>query len=91
MILYMSPIQIIAELSANHQGSLPIAIETIKAAHESGATMIKAQAYTPDKISAPGYMIKKGPWPNKGLHPMNYDKLIGKKSFKSCKAYDPIQ
>jgi pseudaminic acid synthase len=42
---------IIAELSANHNGSLDIAIETIKAAKRSGADCIKLQTYTPDTIT----------------------------------------
>jgi pseudaminic acid synthase len=39
---------IIAELSANHNGSLQIALQTIKAAKEAGANAIKLQTYTPD-------------------------------------------
>lgn len=42
---------IVAELSANHNGSLDIAIETIKAAKKAGADAIKIQTYTPDTIT----------------------------------------
>ena len=42
---------IIAELSANHNGSLEIAKETIKAAKRAGANCIKLQTYTADTIT----------------------------------------
>jgi len=42
---------IIAEMSANHNGSLQTALDTIKAAKESGANAIKLQTYTADTIT----------------------------------------
>lgn len=42
---------IIAELSANHNGSLQTALDTITAMKESGADAIKLQTYTPDTIT----------------------------------------
>jgi pseudaminic acid synthase len=42
---------IIAELSANHNGSLEIALETIRAVKRSGADAIKLQTYTADTIT----------------------------------------
>ena len=42
---------IIAELSANHNGSKEVALETVKAAKRTGADAIKLQTYTADTIT----------------------------------------
>jgi pseudaminic acid synthase len=47
----LNKVFIIAELSANHNGSIDTAIETIRAAKRSGADCIKFQTYTADTIT----------------------------------------
>ncbi len=66
-------VYIIAELSANHNGSLQIALDSIKAAKEIGANAIKLQTYRADTITLNSrkddFMIKGGTlWDGKSLY-----------------------
>ncbi|MBP8943882.1 MAG: pseudaminic acid synthase [Saprospiraceae bacterium] len=67
-----SPVFIIAELSANHNGSLDTAIETIRAAKRAGANAIKFQTYTADTITIDSkkedFLIKGTIWEGRNLH-----------------------
>lgn len=67
-----SPILIIAELSANHNGSIDIAIETIKAAKRAGADCIKLQTYTADTMTIDSnkddFLIKGTIWEGQNLY-----------------------
>ena len=66
------PPYIIAELSANHNGSLDKAKLTIKKAKESGANAIKLQTYTADsmtiKSNKDDFKIKEGLWNGYSLY-----------------------
>lgn len=64
---------IIAELSANHNGSLDTAIKTIRAAKRTGADAIKLQTYTADTITLEAktddFLLKQGTiWDGQYLH-----------------------
>jgi pseudaminic acid synthase len=63
---------IIAELSANHNGNLQTAIETIKAAKKAGADAIKLQTYTADTMTIDSdkddFIIKGTIWEGKNLY-----------------------
>ncbi|MGJ0331797.1 pseudaminic acid synthase [Aliarcobacter cryaerophilus] len=66
-------VYIIAELSANHNGSLQTALDTIKVAKEIGANAIKLQTYRADTITLnsknPDFMIDGGTlWDGKNLY-----------------------
>ncbi len=67
-----SPVFIIAELSANHNGSLETALETVRAAKRAGADCIKLQTYTADTITLDSdkedFVIKGTIWDGKKLH-----------------------
>ena len=67
-----SPVFIIAELSANHNGSLATAKETIRAAKRAGANCIKLQTYTADTItinsSKDDFLIKGTIWDGQNLY-----------------------
>lgn len=66
-------VYIIAELSANHNGDIKNALDTIKAAKEIGANAIKLQTYTADTLTLDcdneDFIIKGGTlWDNNTLY-----------------------
>ncbi|SFC24412.1 pseudaminic acid synthase [Pseudoalteromonas denitrificans] len=68
---------IVAELSANHCGSLDTALKAIEIAKESGADAIKLQTYTADSMTIncdkSDFKIKGGLWHGYSLHEL-YEK-----------------
>lgn len=63
---------IIAEMSANHNHKLDVAIDTIKAAKKAGADAIKIQTYTADTLTLncdkPDFICGKGLWEGQTLY-----------------------
>ena len=63
---------IIAEMSANHNGSIENAVKIIEQAKRCGADAVKLQTYTADTITlnsrAPEFMIRGTLWDGQSLH-----------------------
>ena len=66
------PTYIIAEMSANHAGSIERAKEIIRVAKDCGADCIKIQTYTPDTITIDCdneyFQIQEGTWKGENLY-----------------------
>ena len=66
------PVYIIAELSANHNGSVDRALRIVDEARKAGADAIKLQTYRPDTITlncdAEEFMIRGGLWDGQSLY-----------------------
>ncbi len=71
-------VYVIAELSANHNGSLQTALDTIKVAKEIGANAIKLQTYTANTLTLDSkkddFIIKGGTlWDGKSLYELYHE------------------
>ncbi|MBR3807956.1 MAG: pseudaminic acid synthase [Lachnospiraceae bacterium] len=65
-------VYVIAEMSANHNGSIETAKEIIHAMKEAGADCVKVQTYTADTITMDCrneyFLLKGGTWDGQNLH-----------------------
>lgn len=71
---------VIAELSANHNGSFERAQQLITIAAEAGADAVKLQTYRPDTITlnsdAEGFVIKGGLWSGRRLYDLYAEAML---------------
>ncbi|MCA8976690.1 MAG: pseudaminic acid synthase, partial [Planctomycetes bacterium] len=69
---HTAPVLLVAELSANHGGSLARAVATVEAFADAGADAIKLQTYTADALTIDcdrsEFRIDDGPWRGRTLH-----------------------
>ena len=63
---------VVAEMSANHQGKLSVALQLLDEAKKAGADAVKLQSYTPDTITLPAnseeFTIRGGLWDGRTLY-----------------------
>ena len=73
------PAYIVAEVSANHNHDINLALEMIKKAKGCGANAVKFQAYTPDTLTIDSnesvFKIEHPKWGGQSLYTVSYTHL----------------
>tara|TARA_Y100000748_G_scaffold136061_1_gene114203 strand:+ start:4452 stop:5471 length:1020 start_codon:yes stop_codon:yes gene_type:complete len=69
--IMIDKIEIVAEISGNHNGSKNRLLDLVKMAKDSGASMVKVQCFRPETITADSdhdwFQVNDGPWAGKSL------------------------
>lgn len=66
---------IVAEIGANHLGSIHNALALIEAAHEAGADAVKFQTFIPAQMADAGVVMLDGPWKGRQLQDLYHEAL----------------
>lgn len=69
-------VEIIAELSGNHLGSLQRALLLMQNAKRAGATAFKLQTFAPEEMAPPKVFLSSGPWRGHNLRELYRDTHI---------------
>lgn len=72
---------IVAELSANHLGSLDRALRLIDIAALAGADAVKLQLYDPDKMAPSDLVIESGPWAGRNARELYREAMTPREWF----------
>lgn len=72
---------IVAEISANHLGSLDRAMALIESAAKAGADCVKFQLYDPERMAPAGKVIQSGPWAGRDMRDLYREAMTPKAWF----------
>lgn len=80
------PVFIVAEIGANHNGSLEDALALVEYAAEAGADAVKFQLFTPDDMTRdsdePRFTLQSGPWAGRKLYELYAEAMTPQDWFR---------